>query len=266
MRNRRAFTLIELLVVIAIIAILAAILFPIFLSAKSRAQMASCQSNMKQLASAMLMYAADHSGWLVMSHRGPTWQDERVDAFWGYGIRKYCGDKKDVCYCPYSPPFFDGVGGPMHWRYYWGTSIGMNVALGHEANSVLIPPCRLDQVQVPTKTIMLGDASHYWYGKEDPVRFANMGVQAERVGHWAIVPGLKTSRILGRRRDLNPGLYWTNDFFDPKRHNGLVNIACIDGHVTSKTRQWLLEPHADSIHDPNYTWWDVPRPEMMPKP
>ena len=56
---RRGFTLIELLVVIAIIAILAAILFPVFSRVKARAESASCLSNMKQLATALLMYAHD---------------------------------------------------------------------------------------------------------------------------------------------------------------------------------------------------------------
>lgn len=57
---RRAFTLIELLVVIAIIAILAAILFPVFAQARERARMAACLSNMRQLATAVQMYAQDH--------------------------------------------------------------------------------------------------------------------------------------------------------------------------------------------------------------
>lgn len=54
------FTLIELLVVIAIIAILAAILFPVFARAREQARKASCASNLKQLANACLMYASDY--------------------------------------------------------------------------------------------------------------------------------------------------------------------------------------------------------------
>jgi prepilin-type N-terminal cleavage/methylation domain-containing protein len=57
---RRGFTLIELLVVIAIIAILAAILFPVFARARSQARKATCASNLKQLGLAFLMYAQDH--------------------------------------------------------------------------------------------------------------------------------------------------------------------------------------------------------------
>ena len=55
----RGFTLIELLVVIAIIAILAAILFPVFAKARDKARQAVCMSNMKQIAMAASMYASD---------------------------------------------------------------------------------------------------------------------------------------------------------------------------------------------------------------
>jgi prepilin-type N-terminal cleavage/methylation domain-containing protein/prepilin-type processing-associated H-X9-DG protein len=63
MRNfwkRLGFTLIELLVVIAIIAILAAILFPVFASAREAARKAACMSNLKQLGNAWIMYAQDY--------------------------------------------------------------------------------------------------------------------------------------------------------------------------------------------------------------
>src|SRR5438094_10561697 len=59
-RRCGAFTLIELLVVIAIIAILAAILFPVFAQAREKARTASCQSNLKQLGTAIMMYKQDY--------------------------------------------------------------------------------------------------------------------------------------------------------------------------------------------------------------
>ena len=65
--HRRGFTLIELLVVIAIIAILAAILFPVFAKAREKARMASCSSNLKQIALSVLQYCQDYD------ERGPIY-------------------------------------------------------------------------------------------------------------------------------------------------------------------------------------------------
>jgi prepilin-type N-terminal cleavage/methylation domain-containing protein/prepilin-type processing-associated H-X9-DG protein len=58
--RKPGFTLIELLVVIAVIAILAAILFPVFAQARERARMTTCVSNMRQIGSALIMYAQDY--------------------------------------------------------------------------------------------------------------------------------------------------------------------------------------------------------------
>jgi prepilin-type N-terminal cleavage/methylation domain-containing protein len=65
--SRKGFTLIELLVVIAIIAILAAILFPVFARARAKAEQASCLSNVKQLMLATLMYCNDNDEMLFSS-------------------------------------------------------------------------------------------------------------------------------------------------------------------------------------------------------
>src|SRR5580658_1927210 len=60
MKHRTGFTLIELLVVIAIIAILAAILFPVFAQAREKARQTTCTSNVKQIGLAWLMYVQDY--------------------------------------------------------------------------------------------------------------------------------------------------------------------------------------------------------------
>ena len=72
-RVKQGFTLIELLVVIAIIAILAAILFPVFARARENARRASCQSNLKQIGLGLIQYSQDYDEQLT-----PAWSGSNV--------------------------------------------------------------------------------------------------------------------------------------------------------------------------------------------
>ena len=73
--RKRGFTLIELLVVIAIIAILAAILFPVFSRAREQARKATCQSNLKQISNALMMYTQDWDEQLPVCSTWCGWKD-----------------------------------------------------------------------------------------------------------------------------------------------------------------------------------------------
>ena len=89
MRNTRrqnaGFTLIELLVVIAIIAILAAILFPVFAQAREKARQTSCLSNLKQLGLSLIMYAQDYDGTLMQT----TYEIPTLKTHWSYVVQPY---------------------------------------------------------------------------------------------------------------------------------------------------------------------------------
>jgi prepilin-type N-terminal cleavage/methylation domain-containing protein/prepilin-type processing-associated H-X9-DG protein len=110
-RARRAFTLIELLVVIAIIAILAALLLPSLRSARERATMAKCASNMRQILMALQMYVNDNDGYLPPSsaryQTGITWagqsrSDAEVPWYSGVFAGKYL-DNTRICASAFSP-------------------------------------------------------------------------------------------------------------------------------------------------------------------
>ncbi len=97
MRQHKGFTLIELLVVIAIIAILAAILFPVFARAREKARQTSCLSNLKQLGLADLMYAQDYDEHYVKYYRYVHYPDQL--AWWCHMLYPYVKNTQ-IFECP----------------------------------------------------------------------------------------------------------------------------------------------------------------------
>jgi prepilin-type N-terminal cleavage/methylation domain-containing protein len=93
--RKRAFTLIELLVVIAIIAILAAILFPVYANSRRKGQQTACTSNLRQISLALQQYTTDYDG------HAPNCDDTKTDgsAWWWVILHKYTKDD-GIFVCP----------------------------------------------------------------------------------------------------------------------------------------------------------------------
>src|SRR5690348_3898178 len=97
------FTLIELLVVIAIIAILAAILFPVFAQARAKARQISCLSNMKQLGTATMMYLQDYDEVVPCYVNQSTMTGSGAGSFyWSNALEPYVKLRR-LWYCPSFP-------------------------------------------------------------------------------------------------------------------------------------------------------------------
>jgi prepilin-type N-terminal cleavage/methylation domain-containing protein/prepilin-type processing-associated H-X9-DG protein len=125
-RRKHGFTLIELLVVIAIIAILAAILFPVFAQAREKARQASCLSNCKQIGLAVNMYAQDYDE--TLPNAGPDWPGNNkhpvFKAGYGWGmwvilLDPYIKNRK-VWACPSGKTDASGYIGPASDRILVG--------------------------------------------------------------------------------------------------------------------------------------------------
>jgi prepilin-type N-terminal cleavage/methylation domain-containing protein/prepilin-type processing-associated H-X9-DG protein len=114
--RRTAFTLIELLVVIAIIAILAAILFPVFAKAREKARQASCMSNEKQIALAVVQYSQDYDERYPRVYTNPPPRD------WKNDIAPYLKNTQ-VFVCPSKDSQASGYG------YSWWLATGTGQAL-----------------------------------------------------------------------------------------------------------------------------------------
>jgi prepilin-type N-terminal cleavage/methylation domain-containing protein/prepilin-type processing-associated H-X9-DG protein len=261
MKRRSAFTLIELLVVIAIIAILAAILFPVFAKARSSARRTTCLSNTKQMTTGMLMYVQDFDeqfpswNWGFFCNGGNNGRGRDSSAFWTMAIYPYvknagvyrcledpfqwndawasCSDdagKKDL-FGPYRPDgslceFWQGC----NQNY---VSYGLNEALTGG-----FPTNRLAVIQTPANWMMLADSASQladiwvWNRPDD----GNKNIIPSRIA-WASQP----EGCCMMWDCCHDSSYWNQNYTQKvleaaTRHNGGENISFVDGH--SKFLKW----------------------------
>jgi prepilin-type N-terminal cleavage/methylation domain-containing protein/prepilin-type processing-associated H-X9-DG protein len=147
---RRGFTLIELLVVIAIIAILAAILFPVFAKAREKARQSSCLSNLKQVGLAALSYAQDYDELTVFFAYQSA--NPRTDFKWI--IEPYIKNSQ-VWNCPSNSGRWD----PTNVNKYDGSN-GIGIAYPDLANYGR--GVGLGQVVSPSETVYFADCQDQW--------------------------------------------------------------------------------------------------------
>ncbi len=153
--RRTGFTLIELLVVIAIIAILAAILFPVFARAREKARQTSCLSNLKQLGLASQMYAQDYDEMLVRDITDVYPSATPRYLSWSRMLLPYIKNEQ-VYVCPSETNL------NTHSNY-------MTVPSGYGINQQTDGLC-LAQVQRPSEVFFFIDASNFHVRITNPER------------------------------------------------------------------------------------------------
>jgi len=208
-QDKRGFTLIELLVVIAIIAILAAILFPVFARAREKARQASCQSNMKQIMLALLMYAQDYDGKIMACRMGRpgTWNvtPNRCGAgtdywTWEVCIQPYVKNQQ-LGICP-SLDALNNENNPANRVSDVPSSIAMNARwCGDWGLNVW---ARVEQITEPAQQIMTGE------------------------GGW-------TDTNIWCHPESNGRCFYTP-------HNGGNNYGFLDGHVKAMRPEASVDP------------------------
>ncbi len=172
MRGRkRGFTLIELLVVIAIIAILAAILFPVFAKAREKARQATCTSNEKQIGLAVMQYVQDYDEIYPIANWGRTYNSAGTFLGNPYGVfdvlepyMKSTGQMR----CPSRTGLIGYQQNGQNAQSIWGVHFGGAWGLNYLVNA----PAALAEINSPSNVVMAfemagisngGDNNYGWY-------------------------------------------------------------------------------------------------------
>ena len=222
MRKRNGFTLIELLVVIAIIAILAAILFPVFAKAREKAKQASCTSNIKQLMLGLLMYANDYDERLPTYYWGEGQAGNASSCTWWGSTYPYVKNIQ-IFACPATSQYEQPWGVWMQLPPWNDPNVriqyGYSELIGNQGQG-----CNLSQLKHPAETLVLADCSSTWIG-----------------GYWSSGDRPFLRRVAmadgpwGCGCPPQDGQYGPNPD-DLARHSGGSNLGFADGHV--KWAKW----------------------------
>lgn len=255
--KKTAFTLIELLVVIAIIAILAAILFPVFAQAREKARTITCASNMKQLGLAMLQYVNDYDEQLPCgssySSRNEGWAGQILPYVKNYGLFT-CPDDATV------------AGGQNY-----AISYAMNQGVVWSAPGCPSAPTLVNQFTSPAVTVVLVEVENcVWYPPNDAptptgvyswVASPTVDGFPTPANFSAVQPAsgvnpLYATGVITEYGNASPGVgtAWGNFAAQP-RHTGGANYALADGHVKWLTGNLvspgLAAPSPTSAASPN---------------
>ena len=244
--KRNAFTLIELLVVIAIIAILAAILFPVFAQAKASAKKITSISNQKQIGLAMLMYVADNESYPQMS--SPSSQVPRTR--WPDHIYSYIKNE-DIFLAPSASVEIYGKAWAHNPTKKYG---GYGYNFQYLGNSRFPWTASESQIEVTAQTIVVADTAG--------VRKDNGLIGA---GEYTIDPPLTSARGSGKPSGFYgdgsecgsgaPGLgVWGCRSTPAERHLGMVSVSFADGHAKAMKLRAMDDFDRNGLLDNG--WWN----------